>query len=281
MDHIQKIIQQLNGKNSADKSSISRNDESVSRVRTARTPRELNTPVDKIIYTQTEQIAMGEHELAERRLIAGIMDDPRNTPFKILRTQVLHELKENNWTTIAINSATQGAGKSFVASNLAVSIALEVNYTVLLVDLDLRRPRVHKYFGIEPQAGLQDYLKSDVPLSDILVNPGINRLVLLPGSGTTGEASELLSSPKMINLVDELKNRYESRIIIYDLPPLLAVDDARVILPYIDANIFVAEDGKNTEDEIIKSLNILDKTNLIGTVLNKSSDKEQNYSYQY
>jgi Mrp family chromosome partitioning ATPase len=149
MDHIQKIIQQLNSKNGAVQGSTSRNDKNISRVRTARTPGGLNTPVDKITYTQTEQISMGKHELDERRLIAGIMDDPRNTPFKILRTQVLHALKENNWTTIAINSATQGAGKSFVASNLAVSIALEVNYTVLLVDLDLRRPRVHKYFGIE------------------------------------------------------------------------------------------------------------------------------------
>jgi Mrp family chromosome partitioning ATPase len=122
---------------------------------------------------------------------------------------------------------------------------------------------------------------SNVPVSDLLINPGINRLVVLPGNGTTSEASELLSSPKMINLVDELKNRYESRIIIYDLPPLLAVDDARVILPYIDANILVVEDGKNTEDEITKSLDILKKTNLIGTILNKSSEKGQKYSYQY
>lgn len=279
MDHIQKIIQKINGKNSDTQRPQPVRERKSSRINTAVIPKQTGRSIEKITYTDTKRVSIEQNTLAERRLIAGIKNEPRNTPFKILRTQILHELKENNWTTLAVNSATKGAGKSFVASNLAVSIALEVNYTVILVDLDLRRPGVHKYFGIEPQAGLQDYLTNDVPVSELLVNPGIERLVVLPGCGTTSEASELLSSPKMISFIDELKSRYDSRIVIFDLPPLLAVDDARVILPYIDASIFVVEDGKNTEDEIKKSLDILEKTNLIGTVLNKSNDESQIYAY--
>jgi capsular exopolysaccharide synthesis family protein len=195
----------------------------------------------------------------------------------MLRTQVLHAMRENDWNSIAITGPTIGIGKTLVATNLAISISREVNQTVLLVDVDLRRPAIHKYFDFEPEQGLLDYLRGDVELKDLLVNPVFKRLVLLPGRGSTNESSELLSSPRMINLVKDLKTRYQSRIIIFDLPPLLNVDDAMVFLPNVDAALLVVENGGNKQSEVQDSMRLLEGTNLIGTVLNKADEEVRDY----
>jgi capsular exopolysaccharide synthesis family protein len=195
----------------------------------------------------------------------------------MLRTQVLHTMRENEWTTLAITGPSRGIGKSLIATNLAISISREVNQTVLLVDIDLRRPNVHNYFGFEPDYGLLDYLQGNADLEDIFVNPSFKRLMVLPGRSTTIESSELLSSPRMINLVKELKSRYESRIIIFDMPPLLDLDDAMVFLPNVDAALLVVENGGNTQSEVEKSMRLLSATNLIGTVLNKADEEIRDY----
>lgn len=234
-------------------------------------------PHDDIKYKQTRRILVPKNVLSENRIIAGNRTDPRAICFSILRTQVLHTMRENGWSSLAVTGPIAGIGKSLVATNLAISISLEVNQTVLLADLDLRRPSLHKSFNFEPDFGLLDYLKGDVELPDLLVNPTFKRLVLLPGRGATSESSELLSSPRMLDLVKDLKSRYESRIVIYDLPPLLNVDDAMVFLPNVDSTLLIVENGKNTQSEVLESLRLLEGTNLVGTVLNKSDEEIKSY----
>jgi protein-tyrosine kinase len=234
-------------------------------------------PHDDIDYSQTRTVRPLNKILAENRIIAGNKLDPRATYFKLLRTQVLHAMRENEWTSLAICGPLAGVGKSLIAANLAISISMEANQTVLLADLDLRRPSLHEKFNFEPKFGLLDYLNHTAELPDMLINPGFPRLVILPGNGTTADSSELLSSPRMFKLMNELKARYESRIIIYDLPPLLNVEDAQVIIPNVDATILVVENGKNTKSEVQKSLQLLEGTNLIGTVLNKADEEIKGY----
>jgi protein-tyrosine kinase len=176
-----------------------------------------------------------------------------------------------------VTGPTSGVGKSLVAANLAISLSREVNQTVLLVDVDLRRPAIHSYFDFEPDYGLLDYLRGDAELKELFVNPAFKRLVLLPGRGSTSESSELLSSPRMVNLVKDLKNRYQSRIIIFDLPPLLNVDDAMVFLPNVDSTLLVVENGRNKQSEVQDSMRLLEGTNLIGTVLNKADEEIRDY----
>ena len=232
---------------------------------------------DAIEYTHSKRIDVMQNVLAENRLISGIASDPRATVFRMLRTQVLHSMRENDWSMLAITGPTSGIGKSLVATNLAISMSMEVNQTVLLVDLDLRRPSIHKFFNFEPDQGLLDYLTGDAKLDDLFVNPVYKRLLLLPGRGTTTESSELLSSPRMLNLIDDLKHKYESRIIIFDLPPLLNIDDAMVFLPNVDATLMVVENGKNTQSDVQQSMRLLQSTNLIGTVLNKADEEIRDY----
>jgi len=123
---------------------------------------------------------------------------------------------------------------------------------------------------LDVEHGLLDYLHSDVSVEELLVNPGVDRLVVLPGKHTTNVSSDFLSLPKMSSLVEELKNRYQSRIILFDLPPLLNTDDAVLFMHHFDAALLVIEDGKTTPEEVRRSLDILDETNLAGMVLNKS-----------
>lgn len=222
-------------------------------------------------YTQTRTISVAKNISQERRLIKGMEKNEFTDAYKILRTQVLQRLSEKNWNSLAITSPGTNEGKTLVAINLAISLAMEVNYTVLLVDADLRHPRVHSYLGIEAEYGLSDYLTVDKPLSELLVHPQeIEDFVVLPGGRSLTNSAEMLNSPKMARLVQELKARYPSRIILFDLPPLLNAADALAFSPYVDAALLVIEDGKTQQEEVKQAIGLLQGTNVIGTVLNKS-----------
>ncbi|WP_347987142.1 CpsD/CapB family tyrosine-protein kinase [Methylomonas sp. AM2-LC] len=246
-------------------------------------PELINTKLNtsEIVYTTTQKITLNNEMLRDRRVVAMQKHDPIADYFRMLRTKVLKQMRANKWNSFAITAPTRGVGKSMVATNLAISIAMEVNQTVLLVDFDLRIPRLKWYFDADVKYGILDYLNSDVPLNQILFNPGIERLVVLPGVGDTRDSSELISSPKMKQLVEDIKNRYSSRIIIFDMPPILAIDDVLAASEYYDAVLLVIEDGVSKASEITKSLQMLSNTNLLGTVLNKSQNPPDHQGYGY
>jgi capsular exopolysaccharide synthesis family protein len=226
--------------------------------------------VVEIAYSKTRAVDVDESQLKENRVIAGFNYDDRVESYRQLRTRVLKMLRDNNWNTLAITSAHENAGKTLTAVNLAISMSREVTQTVLLVDLDLCSPSVHEALGIEVEKGIVDYLQDNVPLEEILVNPGYQRLVVLPGRAQGQYASEILSSPGMMSLLDDIKNRYESRIVIFDLPPLLRNDDALIFAPKADATLLVVEDGVTSENDLRKSMRLLEGSNLVGSILNKA-----------
>ena len=239
-------------------------------------PRNTAVPGD-ITYQQTRVVSTQGNALRESRVIAGLTHDGLADTFRILRTQVLQRLVGAGHTTLAITSPNMNEGKTLTAVNLAVSLARDVNRTVLLVDLDLRRPSVHTYFQIEPEVGLSDYLLGEASLSDCLVNPGIERLVILPGGGSLRDSSEMLSSPKMVGLARELKTRYPDRIVLYDLSPVLITDDAMAFLQYVDCCLLVFQEGTTRKGDIERTLDLVEGCNLIGTVLNKSTQRSATY----
>lgn len=228
--------------------------------------------IEDIVYQQTQVIKVDDQVLRNNRVIAAMEDDPKADVFRILRTKVLQKMRTEDARVLALTSPTAGVGKSLVAVNLAVSIAMDTNYSVLLVDMDLRRPSIHKYFGIMPQFGLSNYCIDNKPIAEVLINPGIKSLVILPAGKPTRRSSELLSSHKMHDFANELKYRYPNRIVIIDLPPLLATDDAMAFMPNVDACILVAAEGQTTKDQLEKSMQLMDEKKYLGTVLNKSAD---------
>lgn len=230
-------------------------------------------------YTHTKSAAVDPALLRERRILLGRGQEPLEHAYKVVRTQVLHRMRVKGLRTLAITSPTDGNGKTLTTINLGISLAREVNQTVLLVDLDLRRPSLGRYFVDDTHPGLSDYLIGSAALSDILIHPKIDRMVVLPGREPFAHSSEVLSSPRMAELVKELKTRYEDRLTLFDMPPLLASDDVIAFLPSIDAVLLVVEAGQTTADQIKKAQEFLGEEKLLGIVLNKARETEPTIGY--
>lgn len=277
MDRIQKALDKAKAKQT--KSTPSSEKVKIDSQSVEQFSEQVTSTIDNISYSQTRVKDVSQAHLEDNRIIAGIYRNSQSAMFRMLRTQVLQKMRTNDWQTLAVTSPTSNEGKSVVASNLAVAIAMELNQTVMLVDMDLRKPSLSRYFDLEAKMGLADYLQKDIELKDVLVNPGIKRMVVLPGVGRAEDSAELLSSPKMANLVQDLKAQYDSRLIIFDVPPVLQTDDVLLASNYFDSALLVLEDGANRESDIIRTLQLLDDTNLIGTVLNKADNIPSHQTY--
>ena len=224
-----------------------------------------------ITYHTTRTVDTSPAVLWQHRIISSAAPEAFCNAFKMLRTQVLQRMDENDWKSLAITSAAEGEGKTVTAINLAISLAMEVQRTVLLVDANLRHPGVHSCFGLASAPGLSDYLEHDTPLEELLLKPaGIDSLVILPGGHPVANSSELLSSPKMLRLVDELKSRYPQRLVVVDLPAVLTASDALAFAPFVDAALLVIQEGKENADDVQHAAALLETTNLLGTVLNRA-----------
>lgn len=231
-----------------------------------------------IVYSRSKPVFIHEEVLRRRRVLTR-HDSSFADAYKILRTQVLHRLRENGWNMLGITSPRDGAGKTLTAINLAIAMATEPNQTVLLVDADLRAPRVHDTLELERKQGLTEYLLDGVPIEEMLLYPGLGRLIVLPGGRGTEQSAELLASPRMAALGKELKHRYESRIVIFDLPPVLGRADVLAFSPQLDALLLVVEDGKTSEADLQQTLHVLKGgTAVLGTVLNKVGHDQLNLS---
>jgi protein-tyrosine kinase len=235
--------------------------------------------VHEIKYTETRTVELAISDLQRNKILVGDTKSHISETYKVLRTHVLQKMKANNWSTLAITSPTEGCGKTLTSINLAISLAREVNHTVLLVDMDLRRPNIHKYFINGDGLGIADYLTSDTDLNKILVTPSIDRLVLLPGNKSLSNSSEMMSSPKMVRLVNELKTRYPNRFVIFDMPPLLSCDDMIAFSPYIDSVMLVIEEGVTRKEELKRSHELLRDGNVLGVVMNKSKADPSSMGY--
>ena len=233
----------------------------------------------EVRYTQTRQTVADQRELLDNKVITWDKSHPVTGRMEILRTQIMRKMEANDWRTLAIISPTPGAGKSFVATNLAISLAQNPNKSVMLVDLDLRRPQIALKLGLPEGKSLLDYLAGTAQLADVLVNPGVPRLVVAPVFGAVANSSELLSSRQITKMIQEMRDRYESRVVIFDLPPLLLADDALVVLPHVDCALLVLGDGEHSSAEIEESLRLLRDVNLVGMVINRSKAFEKLEGY--
>lgn len=233
----------------------------------------------KISYTRTATVPVDPGRLREKRIILTEEHDIVADAYKVLRTHVLQRMRANGWRTLGVTSPTEGNGKTLTSINLAISLAREVNQTILLVDLDLRRPTLGSYLFDRPTRGLSDYLTEGVALEELLIHPGIDRLVVLPGNHSFTQSSEMLSSPRMVQLVQEFRTRYADRLTLFDMPPLLVGDDVMAFLPNLDAVMLVIEEGKTTKEELSQGYELLADKNILGTVLNKAEEASTGIGY--
>ena len=231
-------------------------------------PSLLEVPPPK--YSETRSVQVDPEKLIENKVFSILEKDEVADQYKLLRTMVLNRTRPLGHNSIEITSFKDGEGKSLTCVNLAISLAKESRQNVLLVDIDLRRPSIHRILGIEPRPGLRDYFIDGVPIKDILIHPGIERLTVLPAGGRMDNSTEIIGSHRMENLIWQLKNRYPDRYIIFDAPALSTCSDPIVLSSYVDAILLVARANRTTSEDITAGMALLKDKNTLGTVLNDS-----------
>jgi capsular exopolysaccharide synthesis family protein len=215
--------------------------------------------------------------LARNRIVVDELSGA-SAAYKMLRTRVLQRMRRNGWKTLAVTGTCPEEGKSLTAINLSISLARDVGTTAVLVDMDLRKPSIHRHLGLTTRYGLGDFLRGAVALDKAAVRPGIDRLGVIINERPFPNSSEMLTSPQTVNLVEQVKQG-DSRIAIFDLPPVLASDDMLAFCPLVDAVLIVLAQGKTKYADMVAARDLLQGVNIVGAVLNQSSADVAPYYY--
>ena len=186
----------------------------------------------------------------------------------MLRNTILFPVAGPAPRSILVTSALPGDGKSFVSANLAVSIAMNINKHVLLIDCDLRKPDLHGMFGCGAGPGLSDYLAEHRSLDALLQKTGVEKLTLLPGGPITANPSELASSERMSAMLAEVKDRYQDRLIVIDSPPPGLAAETSFLARQVDGILLVVKYGKTPKEDIEDLMETVGSDKILGVVIN-------------
>lgn len=229
-------------------------------------------------------VKLNAAHLASSRIVAYSPVHEGGRYFDVLRTQVLQSMDDNGWQILAVTSPTAGCGKSVTACNLAMSIARLPERSVLLVDLDLQKPKVAEYLGVNAKSGILSVLEGRAGLLDVIVQASIgqNKMLVLPGESCKSGSAEWMASQAMTMTLQALKRDFRSHVIILDMPPVLAGDDLISVLPQIESILLITGIGTSTLPDIKECYKHLKSTPIVRVVVNKVSEKiESNYGYGY
>ncbi len=223
----------------------------------------------------------------ERLSLATAVSGPVAEKFRVLRTRILHPDNGKQIKSILVTSATPGEGKSFVCANLGIALAQGMDNYSLIVDCDLRKPALHKFFGLPLERGLVNYLRDGEELTSMIIPSGVETLTLLPAGPPPVNPAELLGSDSMIRLVDELESRYDDRILILDSPPMEAASETAILAQHVDAVILVVRWGGGRREYVQKLVERIGKDRIIGVVFNAYKENVLDakvfgsYGYEY
>lgn len=201
--------------------------------------------------------------------------------FRTIRTNIQFSMVDNDLKTLVVTSAGPGSGKSIISANLAATFASEEK-KVLLVDADLRKPTVHKTFRVRNNDGLTTLLTSrDTQISDIIYRTSKEGLFILTSGAIPPNPAELLASKKMDQLKNEMAELFD--LVIFDMPPVMAVTDSQIMASKVDGTIFVIPKGRVRKEEALKSKEMLEmvNANILGAIMNRVSKSEDSYYYYY
>lgn len=229
--------------------------------------------VDRISpsYNQSRSVSLDPEVMEKNRCVAIFPNREEVEAYRILRTQILNRTRESGGNLIMITSALPGEGKTLTAINLALTFAREFRQTALLVDCDLKKQSIHEMMGFQSDKGLVDHLIGDCPVEELFVWPGVEKLTLISGGGTINESSEIMGSPRMKDLIVEMKRRYPERYIFFDVPPILVGADALTFALLVDFIVMVVQADKTPLGEVNKAAQLIPKEKLLGLVLNRYS----------
>lgn len=218
-------------------------------------------------------VRLSSEHLEKARLVAHTAKD-NGRYYDMLRTQVLQEMDKKSWQFLAITSPTAACGKSLTACNLALSISRLEERSVLLVDLDLRKPMVANYLGLQGSYGILDVLEGRATLSAATLRASIgpSSIFVLPGSTSSSNSSEWMASQSMGTFLQAIKREFRSCVVVFDLPPILIGDDVISIMPKMDATLLVAGVGNTSLADMRESKKHLQRTPVVRVVVNKVTE---------
>ena len=201
--------------------------------------------------------------------------------FRRLRTHIIKPGLNNSPKTILVTSTMAGEGKSLIAINLAITIAIDLHSHALLVDCDLRNPALTRFFGLQAEKGLSDYLLGAAGIPDLMIKSSVDKLSILSGGRIQENPVELIGSNKMKAFVQDLKSRYEDRYIILDSSPLLATTEPSVLAEMVDGILLVVKSGDTPRESIQQALKLIKKEKILGVVLNSTEFKTKALIQRY
>lgn len=201
--------------------------------------------------------------------------------FDILRTKLLLEMRRNDWTRIAITSATANCGKTTIACNLIAGLGRQPEIRGMLIDMDFRRPSVSKLFGASPTASFEDVLTEAVSFDEQALRLDENTIVSMT-TKPVGDPSKLINRARTAEILDDIQAVYRPDIMLFDLPPVLVSDETRAFLKLVDAVVIVAGAESSTVSQVDEvEREIAQYSNVAGIVLNKCRFMDEGYGYNY
>jgi protein-tyrosine kinase len=217
--------------------------------------------------------------MERNRILPQVSDLAALRAYKILRTRLLQRLGESRRKFIAITGTESGQGKTLTAINLSVALAQDPNTRVCLVDLDLQRPQVSNQMGMQFESGLSDYLQGQSEAESVIYSSNIPRLLVVPNSRAFENSSEMLAGGRMLQLLQFIESELPQHIVLFDMPPMMLSDDVLTFAPRVDGVLLVVAEGRTQRSSVVKSKEMLGDMNVLGVVLNSSSERDDNNAY--
>ncbi len=226
-------------------------------------------------------VQLNRAHLAEHKIVGLDSRDSRSRAFNLLRTRLANILEGHSPRLVGITSATPAAGKSFISTNLAMSLAKVTEGPVVLVDLDLRRGSVATELGLDATGGgVGDFLSGDATLQDIAVRIADLPLYVLPTQLCTDESAELLVGDRFVGLIGALRRQAANTVVLFDLPPVFANDDAMLSIGHLDGYILVVDSTETSKAHVQEAMSMLSPARCLGTVLNRYTGRMfEKYGY--
>lgn len=214
-------------------------------------------------------VPVREETLARNHIVAALPESPQRDAYRHLQRAVLQRIDEDGLRVIGVTSPSVGSGRTLTSVNLAVSLAVNAHRPAMIIDFDLDAPAVHKLFGVEPKARLEDHLLESVPVADVLFSPSIEGVSVLPARGTVGAANEAIKSRDLAALLEAVKRAHPEKILVVDLPSVDDESDGEAFQALVDGMLLVVEDDVTEERDYRRALQSVGRRKLIGTVLNR------------
>jgi exopolysaccharide/PEP-CTERM locus tyrosine autokinase len=239
----------------------------------------LDTSVRERIPVEAPSVSDGK--IDPRLISLANPQSPIAEKFKLLRARIFCSKTACRGKAIMVTSAQSFDGKSVVATNLAITIAQGMDEYVLLVDCDLRKPSVHHLFGLDGVAGVREYLETGTSVAPFLQKTSVNKLSLLPAGQPPHNPAELLSSDKMAKMIEEVRDRYPDRYVIFDTTPAGFAAETNFLSNMADGVLLTIRSGKTSKKLVMEAIEHIGRDKILGIVFNADQEDASKYNYYY